>query len=139
MTVTLWNPSVEIDQLNRMFNDVFSAESHPTTWTPAVDVFESANKDVVIKAELPGLKREQISVTFEQDVLTISGERAADSDVPRAQYQRSERPVGAFRRSFTLAKSIDSTRAQASYQDGVLTVSLPQREDAKARQIQVNG
>jgi HSP20 family protein len=138
MTVTLWNPSVEIDQLNRMFSNVFGADS-TGTWAPAVDVFETASHDVVIKVELPGLKREQISVTFEQDVLTISGERKPDGEVSRDQYQKAERPVGAFGRSFTLGKSIDSARAQATYVDGVLTVTLPQREEAKARQIQVNG
>jgi HSP20 family protein len=145
MTVlTRWNPignlaSIEIDRLNRMFNSAFSGEPLSSVWAPAVDIYENAQQDVVLKAEVPGLKRDAIKVTFEQNTLTIEGERAFDADAPREKYERVERPYGSFSRSFALPAAVDSTRAQASYQDGVLTIVLPRREESKPRQIQVNG
>ena len=145
MTVlTRWSPlgnlaGVEIDRLNRMFESVFTGEPQAGAWSPAVDIYENATQDVVIKAELPGFTREGIKVTFEHDVLTIEGDRQIESGVSREQFQRIERQYGAFRRSFTLPPSVDSTRAQAGFQDGVLTITLPRREDTKPRQIPING
>jgi HSP20 family protein len=146
MTLTQWNPvgtlaGVEIDRLNQMFGHVFGDElvERSGAWMPAVDIFETPSRDVVLKVELPAMKREDIKVTCENNVLTIEGERALDAAVKRDQYHRMERPYGAFRRSFTLAPSVDASRVQAAYQDGVLTITLPQREDAKPRQIPVNG
>ena len=145
MTVlTRWNPVrdlavAEVDRLNRMFDSVFNGEPLNGSWVPPVDIYETPEQDVVIKAELPGFKREAIKVTFEHDVLTIEGERQFEGNAPREQYHRLERHYGSFRRSFTLPTAVDSNKAQASYQDGVLTITLPRREDAKPRQIQVNG
>jgi HSP20 family protein len=145
MTVmTSWSPvrnlaAVEIDRLNRMFDSVFNGEPVNGSWVPAVDIYETPEQDVVIKAELPGFTREAIKVTFDHNVLTIEGERPLDGTVPPAQYHRLERNYGAFRRSFTLPSVVDSARAQASYQDGVLTITLPRREDTKPRQIEVKG
>jgi HSP20 family protein len=131
--------AVEIDRLNRMFDHLFTgAPAGSATWAPAVDIFETGEHAVVIKAEIPAMKREDIKVTFENNVLTIEGERALDASVPREQYHRLERSHGAFRRSFTLPVSVDSTQAHAAYQDGVLTITLPRREDSKPRQIAVN-
>ena len=107
-------------------------------WVPAVDIVETADKSVVVKADLADMKREDISITFENNVLTIEGERkfsSADSD----KYHRVERGYGAFRRSFTVSANVDGSRVEASYRDGVLTVTLPRREETKPRQIQVNG
>jgi HSP20 family protein len=145
MTVlTRWSPArdlatAEVARLNRMFDAVFNGEPLNGSWVPAVDIHETPEQDVVIKAELPGFKREAIKVTFEQNVLTIEGEGEFDKNVAREQYHRLERNFGSFRRSFTLPTSVDSSKAQASYQDGVLTITLPRREDSKPRQIQVNG
>ncbi len=145
MTVlTRWNPAgnlaaFEIDRLNRMFDSLFSGEPLNAGWTPAVDIYENAKQDLVLKAELPGFTREAIKVTFEHNTLTIEGERQVDADIAREQFHRTERQYGAFRRSFTLPASVDSAQAQASYQDGVLTITLPRREETKPRQIQVNG
>lgn len=145
MTVlTRWNPAgnlatYEIDRLNRMFDTMFAGEPLGGHWAPAVDIFENANQDVVIKAELPGFKREDIKVTFEHNTLTIEGAREVDPEVARDHYQRLERQYGAFRRTFTLPAAVDSGKAEASYQDGVLTITLPRREESKPRQIQVNG
>ena len=145
MTVlTRWNPvrnlaAVEVDRLHRMFDSAFNGEPLNGSWVPLVDIYETPDQDVVIKAELPGFKRDAIKVTFEHNVLTIEGERQFEDNVTREQYHRQERNYGSFRRSFTLPSAADSNKAQASYQDGVLTITLPRREDAKPRQIQVNG
>jgi HSP20 family protein len=145
MTVlTRWSPvrdlaALEVDRLNRMFQTVWGGEAVNGPWAPAVDIYTNANQDVVIKAEVPDIKREDLKVTFENTVLTIEGERKFDATVAHDQYDRIERQYGSFRRSFTLPASVDSAHAQASYQDGVLTITLPKREESKPRQIQVNG
>jgi HSP20 family protein len=142
MTLTRWNPlaAVEIDRLNRMFDAAFSGEPLAGGgWVPAIDIYETAEKDVVVKADLPGLKREDIKVTFENNVLTIEGERTFETETAREQYHRVERGYGAFRRTFTLPTTVDAARVEASYQDGLLTVTLPRREESRPRQIQVNG
>jgi HSP20 family protein len=122
-----------------MFDSVFGGEPLNSGWAPAVDIYENKDQDVVIKAELPGFKKEAIKVSFEHNVLTIEGDRAVETEVQRDTFHRRERHHGSFRRSFTLPSTVDSGRAQASYQDGVLTITLPRREEAKPRQIQVNG
>jgi HSP20 family protein len=142
MTLTRWSPvgplaALEVEQLNKMFEAVFSGAAGG--WVPAVDVYETADKALVVKADLPDLKREQIKVTFENDVLTIEGERPRDAAVSSDQYYRLERGVGTFRRSFTLPATVDGSRIAAGFQDGVLTVTLPRREETRPRQIQVNG
>jgi HSP20 family protein len=132
--------ALEVDRLNRMFDAVFSGE--PLTgsaWAPAVDIYETAEKDVVVKVEVPDMKREDIKVTFENNVLTIEGERKTSDEVKQEQYTRVERRYGAFRRSFTMPASVDGTRVQAAYQNGILKVTLPQRPEAKPRQITIDG
>jgi HSP20 family protein len=126
---------MEIDRLNRMFGDLFNL---PVTrsWVPAVDIFETDAHEYVIKAELPEMKREDITVTFEQNVLTLKGVRKAEQ-LPGGSAQRLERQYGSFERSFVLPSSVDGSRISASYKDGVLTIQLPQREDAKPKQIEV--
>lgn len=145
MNVTRWSPArdlaaLEVDRLNRMFDAVFSGEPLTSSaWVPAVDIYETNDKDVVVKVEVPDMKREDIKVTFENNVLTIEGERKASEDVKNEQYHRIERRYGAFRRSFTLPASVDGSRVQAAYQDGVLKITLPQRPEAKPRQIAIEG
>jgi HSP20 family protein len=142
MAIVRWNPArelagMEVDRLNRMFAD-FYGEAFGQGWAPAVDIYETADHEVVLKAELPETKREDISVTFENGVLTIKGERKFDEEVSRDNYHRVERHHGTFSRSFTLPNTVDAGRINASYKDGVLTVRLPQREEAKPKQIAVN-
>jgi HSP20 family protein len=127
---------MEIDRLNRMFTDFYS-ESFGRGWVPPVDIYQDENHEVVIKAELPDMKREAISVTFENSVLTLSGERTLDSEIRRDRFQRSERHYGSFSRSFTLPATVDSSRISASYKDGILTVRIPQRDEAKPKQIAI--
>ena len=145
MTLTRWNPvrdlaSMEIERLNRMFEAAFTGEPiGPGTWVPPVDIFETADKTVVVKIELPEMKREDIKVAFENGVLTIEGERKFESNLDREQYHRVERGYGAFRRSFTLPTSVDMAHVQANYMDGVLSVTLPRSEEARPKQIQITG
>lgn len=142
--LTRWNPAgnlaaVEVDRLNRMFDSVFRGEPLGGSPAPAVDIYENAHQDVVLTAELPGFNRDALKVTFENNTLQIEGERAPNPDVPQEKYHRLERQYGAFRRSFTLPSSVDTGKAQAAYQDGVLTITLPRREETKPRQIAING
>ncbi|HVL67802.1 MAG TPA: Hsp20/alpha crystallin family protein [Vicinamibacterales bacterium] len=140
MAVVRWDParelaSMEVDRLNRMFSNFF--EPFNRTWTPAVDIYETDDHQVVLKCELPDMKREDISITFENNTLTIRGERKLDESVKRENYQRLERFYGQFSRSFTLPATIDASNISASYREGVLTIRLPQREEAKPKQIEV--
>ena len=106
-------------------------------WVPPVDVYETDKNELVIKAELPEMKREAIAVTVEHGALTISGERTPGDDVPSDAYRRIERPYGKFARRFTLPRSVDAAKVAAEYKDGVLTVRLPMRDDAKPRSVPV--
>ena len=144
-TLTRWSPvsglaALEVNSLNRMFEAAFGSDvfSHGA-WIPPVDILETAEGEVVVKAELPDLKREDIKITFENNILTIEGERKSEPTKDGDRYHRVERSYGAFRRSFTLPSSVDAAKVQATYRDGVLTVALPRREETRPRQIQVNG
>jgi HSP20 family protein len=141
MALVRWEPtrelaSMEIDRLNRMFSD-FYGETFGRSWMPPVDIYENEEHEVVIKAELPEMKREDIGITFENNVLTIKGERKVEEVSRRESFQRMERQYGAFSRSFTVPATVDAGRITAVYKEGVLTVRLPQREDAKPKQITV--
>lgn len=146
MTLVRWNPvrdlaGMEIERLQRMFDGVFGErEGLPSvsqSWMPAVDIYEDANGDVVLKAELPAVRRDDIRLSIEGLTLTIEAERHVDTEVQRDRYHRIERGYGAFRRSFTLPATVDASRIDASYQDGLLTVRMPRREESKPRQIEV--
>ena len=139
MTLVRWNPvrdlaSMEIDRLNHMFDEFYGTGRG---WAPAVDIYETKDREFVIKAELPDMKREQINVTFENSVLTLSGERASEFNESAGTIHRTERVFGKFTRSFTLPATVDGNRISAAYKDGVLTVRIPQREETKPRQIAV--
>ena len=141
MALVRWNParelaSMEIDRLHHMFSN-FYGEGLSRSWVPPVDIYETAQREVVLKAELPEMKREDISVTFENNVLTLTGERTITEEVASDRFQRLERFYGSFSRSFTLPSTVDASNISATYKDGVLTVRLPQREEAKPKQISV--
>jgi len=128
---------MEVDRLNRMFASLYGDDMQRSGWMPAVDIYETPEQEVVLKAELPEVKREDINITFENNVLTIRGERKFENEVSRDNYQRIERHYGTFSRSFTVPAAIDGAKISASHKDGVLTIRLPQREDAKPKQITV--
>jgi len=106
-------------------------------WVPPVDIFQDGDKEIVLKAEVPDLSREDIDITVENGTLTIKGEKKITSDVKEEQFHRIERRYGSFSRSFSLPRTVDATKVGADYKNGVLTVRLPLREDAKPRQIKV--
>jgi HSP20 family protein len=127
-------------RMNRLFNDATRADEGLSTrgeWVPAVDIYE-LDEALVIKAELPDMKREDIDVTVENATLTISGERKRASEVKQESYHRSERVFGMFSRAFTLPPMIDAGKIGAEYKDGVLTVRLPLRDEAKPRTIKID-
>ena len=105
---------------------------------PPVDIYQDADKEVVLKAELPDMVREDIDITVDNGTLTIKGEKKFSADVKEEQFHRVERRYGSFSRSFSLPQTVDATRVSAEYKNGVLTVRLPLREEAKPRQVKVN-
>ena len=144
MTLTRWSPvrdlaAVEVDVLNQMFESAFGSEPLARgAWIPAVDIYETAEKDVVVKVDLPDVKKENIKITFENNVLSIEGQRELTSNVERDRFHRLERGHGQFRRSFTLPATVDASRVDANYTDGVLTVTLPRRHEAKPKSISIS-
>ena len=128
------------DRMARLFGDVYVRDEDTGfrgTWTPAVDIFETDTHDLVLKAELPGMTREDIEVTVENSTLVLKGTKKFDADVKDENYRRIERSYGTFHRSFTLPNTVDAARVAAEYKQGVLTVKLPFREEAKPRSINV--
>jgi len=105
---------------------------------PAVDIFQAGDHELVLKAELPDMSREDIDITVENGTLTIKGEKKFSSDVNEEQFHRIERRYGSFSRSFSLPQTVDTARVGAEYKNGVLTVKLPLREEARPRQIKVD-
>lgn len=105
-------------------------------WSPAVDVYDKGN-EVVIHAEIPGMKKEDIDVRVENNVLTIRGKKERQEEVKEEGYFRTERAYGTFSRSFSLPTTVDVTKIGAEYRDGVLTLTVPKAEEAKPRQIDV--
>jgi HSP20 family protein len=128
------------DQINRLFSDAFErteGESNLTTWAPAVDINESEH-ELVVKADLPGIDLQDLDIRVENNVLTIRGERKFENKVDQDNYLRVERTYGAFSRSFSLANTVNPEGIKADYQNGVLTLVIPKREEAKPKQIKVN-
>src|SRR5204862_6075946 len=128
--------SMEIDRLNSMVSN-FDGDGLARGWVPPVDIYETEQHELVIKAELPDMKREDIGVTFENSELTLKGERKAEQEISRDRFQRLERFTGSFSSSFTLPATVDASNISASYKDGLLTVRLPQRAEAKPKKIVV--
>ena len=135
--------SVLQDRVNRLFNDHSSGWGRRDddvlsrgSWAPPVDIYEQ-DGSLVLKAELPEMKRENIDVTFESGTLTLRGERTPDPSVTQENVHRIERQYGSFSRSFSLPTTVDASKINAEYRDGVLCIKLPFREDAKPRTIKV--
>ena len=130
------------DRINRVFSDTYGRNDDGLVtsgaWVPAVDIYQNGDHEIVLKAELPDLTREDIDITVDKGTLTIKGEKKLSSEVKEEQFRRIERQYGAFSRSFSLPPSVDPSRVAAEYKNGVLTVKLPMREEAKPRQIKVD-
>ena len=127
------------DQFNRLFNESFrthSEESALTSWAPAVDIYETPN-ELVVKADLPDVNEKDIDVRVENNLLTIRGERKFEKSVSEENFLRVERTYGSFSRSFSLPNTVNPEAIGAEYKNGVLTVTLPKREESKPRQVKV--
>jgi HSP20 family protein len=127
------------DQINRLFEGSFdrsSDEANLTTWAPAVDIFET-EQNLVVKADLPDIKPEELDIRVENNILTIRGERKFEKKVNENNYLRVERSYGSFSRSFSLSNTVNTESIQADYKNGVLTLSIAKREEAKPKQIKV--
>lgn len=141
MSLTRFDPFREFASLNRLFTDAYLRRADDVTaqgnWVPAVDIYETGQKDVVLKVDLPEVAREDIEVTVEHNTLTLKGTRKPPADVKEEQYRRVERAYGTFVRTFSLPSTVDAGRVVADYKNGVLTVTLPFREEARPRNIAV--
>ncbi len=127
------------DQINRLFEFPLNggeAESEFFGWAPVIDLYEDHNQ-LVVKAELPGMKKEDIDISLHQGSLLISGERKSEVEEGNGEASRAERFFGRFQRALELPKPVDASRVSASYKDGILTVNLPKTEESKPKQIQV--
>jgi HSP20 family protein len=148
MAIVRWEPFRDLvsiqDRLNRVFDESLRGLSRPGeedwalggSWAPPVDIYEHEG-NIVLKAELPGVDPKEVDVRLENNVLTLRGERKFGSEVTRENYHRVERSYGSFSRSFTLPAVVDQQHIKADFKDGVLQVTLPTREEAKPKQIQV--
>ena len=128
MTLVRWDPFREFAQ----FQDQLDA------WVPPVDIYQNGDAEIVLKAELPDMVRDDIDVTVDKGTLTIKGEKKFAGEPKEEQFHRIERRYGAFSRSFSLPQTVDATKVSAEYKNGVLTVRLPVREEAKPRSIKVD-
>ena len=130
------------DELNSFFDTPFwsglgRTDQLFTGWSPALDLYESGDCFVAV-VELPGMRKEVIDISLHDGTLTISGERKHEKNSNGETAQRTERYVGTFRRSVALPSRVDPSKVSATYQDGILKVTLPKTEEAKPKQIQVN-
>jgi HSP20 family protein len=147
MNLVRWNPwkemSVLQNRMNHLFNEPFfrsgreDDELSMGAWHPAVDMFDNDDK-IVIKAELPGMKKNDFSVDVKDRVLTLSGERNYDNEVKEENYYRRERAYGKFQRAFSLPADVDSDKIKADFKDGLLKIEVPKPEKQKPREITVH-
>lgn len=127
-------------RMNRLFQDSDGTQNAPApgTWVPPVDVSESPT-EIVIQIELPGLRKDEIDIQLTGDTLRISGERRPQELARSEHYHRIERSYGAFSRAFQIETAIEAGDVVASYEDGVLSITLPKREAVRPRQIPIQG
>jgi HSP20 family protein len=146
MSIVKYDPFRDLrslqDEVNRLFSMSFPRggqdEVMRGAWTPSVDIYEGKD-EIVLEAELPGMKPEDVDVSIENNIITIRGERRFEKKDESDNYHRVERSYGSFTRSFTLPRNVVSDQAKADFSNGVLHVSLPKREEEKARKIQISG
>jgi HSP20 family protein len=129
------------DEMDQLFGTAFGEAGRSPSlfggWTPAIELIEQKD-NVVVKAELPGMKKEDIEVTLHEGTLNIAGERKSEQKVEEGGVYRSERFFGRFQRGITLPAPVAGDKVKAEYKDGILTVTLPKTEEAKPKQIDVN-
>jgi len=147
MTVlTRWEPFREFstlqDRMNRLFRESFNESGRDeslvaSSFAPAVDVYEDEH-NVALKVEVPGIDEKDIDIRVENNLLTVHGERKIEKEEKEENYRRVERQYGGFTRTFTLPNTVDTDNVQATYDKGVLKITLPKKAEAKPKQIKVN-
>lgn len=145
-SLRLWNPFRDEDRFETDFNRLFNSFWHQGVddpavvkeWLPSVDLYEEKDK-VVVRAELPGIKKEDISLTLKEDTLILQAERKQEREEENEQYHVREGSYGTFHRVLTLPADVKAEKATADYKDGVLTIHLPKIEETKARKIKIEG
>ncbi|HEB68984.1 MAG TPA: Hsp20/alpha crystallin family protein [Desulfobulbus sp.] len=140
------SPFAEMDRyFDTFFRNPFSMLSHPSMTqgmpkmmelSPSVDIFEDGD-EVVVKAEIPGVKKDDLDVTITENSLTISGEKKQEDKVEKKDYHRVERSYGSFSRSFRLPENVNGSKAKANFKDGLLEVRLPRTKEAKEKKIEI--
>src|SRR5919198_6771943 len=145
MALVRWEPMRELNtlqtEMNRLFNSFFDEggrNGERRRWAPAVDLVEREDS-LVLRADLPGLKEEDVQIEVRDNVLTISGERRAEFEDSEQGYYRIERAFGSFSRSLTLPEGVDSDKIDASFENGVLEVKIPKPEARKPKRISIGG
>jgi HSP20 family protein len=145
MKPVFWKPAADIfrvqDEMNRMFDTFLGRDTNENellsgSWVPAVDVVET-DDDFEIKAELPGLSKDNVKVTLHENVLTIKGEKQEEKEEKKKSYHRIERSHGAFSRSFVLPSRVQNEKIKADFKDGILTLTVPKAPEAKPREIEI--
>jgi HSP20 family protein len=143
MTMVRWNPTRDVAALEEGFNRMVEGfyrrpqeDLNRGAWVPVVAIYNDQH-ELVLKAELPEMKEDEIDLTIEDNTLTMSGEKKLETEVADRQFHRIERHYGSFARTFVLPPTVDAGKASAQYKAGVLTVRLPLREEAKPSKIKV--
>jgi len=146
MALIRWDPFRDLltlqDRMDRLFeeslsrNRVFEQSLTSGLWSPAVDIYET-EKEIILKAELPGLKKEDVSIEVTGNSLTLSGERSFEKDVREENYHRIERSYGSFSRTFSLSSTVDQDNVAAKFIDGILEIHIPKAEKSTAKVIEI--
>ena len=147
MNLVRWNPLGEMtgmqNKINRMFNGPYwltgrmNYDTDMGRWNPAVDLYEK-DDHFVIKAELPGVDKNNIAIDIKDRVLTLSGERSYENEVKEENYYRRERSYGKFQRAFTLSADVDSDKIKAEFKEGLLQIEVPKPEEQKPKQVTIH-
>ncbi|HLY60293.1 MAG TPA: Hsp20/alpha crystallin family protein [Terriglobia bacterium] len=146
MAIVRWEPFRDLlttqDRFNRLFNHTFSnvfgdGDGKLGAWSPAVDIFET-EQSLVLKAELPGIDPKDVEVRVENNTLFLKGQRKFENEVKEENYHRIERSYGSFTRTFALPGTVNAENVSADYKGGILTLTLPKREEAKPKSIKIN-
>ncbi len=140
MQLVHWNPTRTFSAFPRLFDSFFRGDTYEdvfhSIWIPAVDVAETEG-EYVVKVEVPGVNRDDVKITVHDDTLTIRGEKKQEDRIKKSDFYRLERTYGSFQRSFTLPNTVKTDKIDATYKEGVLTITLPKAEEAKPKAIEV--
>jgi len=145
MAIIRWDPFRDLitlrEKMNRLFEETYSSRPDDrdlisSTWTPSVDIYEKENT-LILCAELPGIKEDDIEIRIEDNTLTLKGERNFEKETKEENYHRVERAYGTFQRSFSLPLYIDQDKIKAEHEDGILKISMPKKSELKPRSVKI--